>query len=599
MAGDARAQPLISIIITSYNYLHYITTAIDSVRAQTYQNVEIVVSDNCSTDGTVPVLRERYAADPRVRIFENERNVGELVNSNRGLERSTGAFVCWLSADDWMLPRHLARLAAVFAAEPAADVVYSDAYFATPDGRIYQQRLHSGALSFPYVDARDELVEMLTSACPLCWPTALFRRSVFDDVGVEAPEDGIVGTDWELQVRIALAGKRFGYVPAASVAIRIHPTQKSTGQAYLGSPQRVIDFVRLLEKHADHPGMDRIRGREGGIARLLRLVVAHTVELAGDDALAPELRARVDAMCARLDERAERYEAARVTTSTVSVVLHATRAPQLALRAARSVAEQQFTHWQLVVIDGGTVWLRDALDGAFGSDERVVCVRPPARLTPGAARNLGTRLARGEYLAFLDEDSTFAPSHFAQLAETIARSGARVAAAPARLVTEIPGEHFLSAREFGTHAIYRNATDSPERSRIADALPLDTVLIYRRFLDLGLRFNEDAPILGEYDFLLKLEAAMPFAFASAASVDIHARIDFSTTLGRHLPIYTAVLDNIYAANPAPEVAAARARHRATVSSAIERVTSGGGVTAESATALLATLAGSTIRSFTA
>src|SRR5579871_3452587 len=110
MSPAAAAKPLISVIITSYNYLQYITTAIDSALAQTYPNVEIVVTDNCSTDGTVPALRQRYAAEPRVRIFENERNLGELANSNLGLERSGGEFVTWLSADDWFYPHHLERL---------------------------------------------------------------------------------------------------------------------------------------------------------------------------------------------------------------------------------------------------------------------------------------------------------------------------------------------------------------------------------------------------------------------------------------------------------------------------------------------------------
>ena len=61
--------PLISILIPNYNYVRYVATAVDSALAQTYPNIEVVVSDNCSTDGAWELLNERYGADPRRRLM--------------------------------------------------------------------------------------------------------------------------------------------------------------------------------------------------------------------------------------------------------------------------------------------------------------------------------------------------------------------------------------------------------------------------------------------------------------------------------------------------------------------------------------------------
>ena len=293
-------RPLISVIITSYNYLHFITQAIDSVRAQTYPNVEIVVVDNASTDGTVPAIRARYRDDPRVRIFQNEANLGEHRNANRGFEHSTGDFVTWLSADDWLLPRHLERLYAVFERTPAVDVVHSGAYLAEEHGRVWTLRQMPGQLPFDYVDARDELVDMFLTNCPLCYPAALFRRSVFLDVGLEdrrrrhsrhrlgAPDpDGGRGQAVRVSLRIPRS--------SSACTARSRPARP----AYVEPGRNVRDFLLILDLYIDVPAMDRLRGREAGIVRNLDSLVQQARAAAGSDPFSPAERARIEARARR------------------------------------------------------------------------------------------------------------------------------------------------------------------------------------------------------------------------------------------------------------------------------------------------------------
>jgi len=587
------SKPLISVLITSYNYLRFIMRSIDSARAQTYPNVEIVVLDNCSTDGTVAAVRERYAGDPRVKVFENETNLGEIGNAARIFDYASGEFVLWLSADDWMYPRHLERLYAPFADDAALDVVYSGAFFADEIGRVYARRLPEVALPFDYVDARDELLDMLISMCPLCWPAVLLRRSMLLEVGVDDP-DGPHASDWELQIRIALTGKRFGYVTGSSVAIRGHPAQgahtidRATGQIPL-------DFLTILEMYADHPGMERVRGREAAIAGLLRWLVADAVAKGGDDVLSGPEQARVAAMIHRLEQRAASYDPARVRERSISVILPISRAPLLALRAIDSVAAQSIQNWQLVVVDHGPTALGYVLD-AHPARDRIAYARSDAPLGPGAARNLGLRMARGEFFAFLEEDDTYAPEHLAALAATIEHTGAAAAAASSRLVLEAADEHFLEIVELRSADIFRGPDDPAQLRFVADTLPLGALLVYRSILDRVGAFGEGLPILDGYEFLLRVEGAQAIAFSPDVTYNVRARLGFDNALGANLTRYLSTLDAVWGVHAAPpDLAELRVTHREAIRGAIAEVTGAGGVTLEKAATLLGVIAGHAVR----
>jgi glycosyltransferase involved in cell wall biosynthesis len=583
----AASQPLISVIITSYNYRHYITTAIDSALGQTYPNVEVVISDNASTDGSVPMLRERYAGDDRVRIFENEHNLGEIENANRGFLHSRGTFVNWLSADDWMLPRHLERLHETFVREPRLDVVHSGCYYADAAGRAWTLRQLPGQLPFDYVDARDELIEMLTTTCPLCWPAALFRRTVFDDVGLEKPDEGIHATDWEMQVRIALAGKRFGYLRDPSTVIRLHDAQQ-TGGAYVAAGRDVIDFVAILEKYLDDPAfVERTRGRELGIAKFLDDYADTSAKRGTLPATALE---RIAAIRARLRARAAAYEPARVREQRVSVIVPTPQAMPLADRALASIGRQTHPNWEIVVIDHGPVPFGEWLRG-HPLWERISYARVEQSLLPGAARNLGMRLARGAYLTFLDEDNAVAPDHLASLVATIERTGAPAAAAGARCIVESADERMAQFEQLAVLDVFARDDDELRELLVAPKLPLDAVLFYRDTLDRCGPFDETTWLLEDYAYLLALSARAPLPSTAQVTVDVHVRVQMNHALGAHLGRYVAYLDAVYARYPVTgALAAARAAHRSAVERTIAAVV-GKQVTIEQFGRLLEVLAG--------
>lgn len=97
-------SPLVSVLMTAYNREKYIVEAIESVMDQTYQNWELIVVDDGSTDNTVAIARSFEARDGRIKVYINEKNLGDYQNRNRAASYAKGEFLKYLDADDLMYP---------------------------------------------------------------------------------------------------------------------------------------------------------------------------------------------------------------------------------------------------------------------------------------------------------------------------------------------------------------------------------------------------------------------------------------------------------------------------------------------------------------
>lgn len=96
-------QPLVTVYIPTYNRVDLLKRAVESVQAQTYQNLEIIIVDDCSTDFTHQYLQQLANEDKRVKYFIKEKNSGACVSRNIAIENATGEFITGLDDDDFFL----------------------------------------------------------------------------------------------------------------------------------------------------------------------------------------------------------------------------------------------------------------------------------------------------------------------------------------------------------------------------------------------------------------------------------------------------------------------------------------------------------------
>ena len=118
--------PLVSVVLPTYNRATCLRSAIDSVRDQSYQNWELLIVDDRSTDGTAALAASFGKLDPRIRYLKNDRSRGAGGARNRGIEEAGGEFVAFLDSDDRWYPQHLERTLAHFEAHPEVSLVGSE-----------------------------------------------------------------------------------------------------------------------------------------------------------------------------------------------------------------------------------------------------------------------------------------------------------------------------------------------------------------------------------------------------------------------------------------------------------------------------------------
>lgn len=208
-----RAQgPLVSVVVPTYNYARFIDETLENLRAQTYESWECVVVDDGSTDDTAEVVARFAEREPRVRYLR-QANQRQSVAKNTGLAATSGEYVQFLDADDFIEPLKFERQVEFMEAHAGADIVYGGVRFfhtERPDERLHSM-FGENKPWMPEVSGsgREVLLPLLRQNIMVI-NAPLLRRSVVDDVGPFDPRLPPV-EDWEYWIRCALAGKRFEF----------------------------------------------------------------------------------------------------------------------------------------------------------------------------------------------------------------------------------------------------------------------------------------------------------------------------------------------------------------------------------------------------
>jgi glycosyltransferase involved in cell wall biosynthesis len=219
--------PRVSILVPTYNSERWILEALDSALAQTYEDTEIVVSDNASTDGTIELVRS--LKDERLRVHVRDHNIGPVGNHNALLCLARGSYLKFLHADDMLLPHCVSAMVSIAEDEPGIGLV-----FATRE--VFSDDTHDSdwiaAFSNPHEhfrclervnDGRPLALELLASGF-VNWfgePSAvLLSREAIERVGMFSPRlHGI--QDLDLWLRVALVFK-VGFLAEHLVRYRHH-----------------------------------------------------------------------------------------------------------------------------------------------------------------------------------------------------------------------------------------------------------------------------------------------------------------------------------------------------------------------------------------
>lgn len=114
-------SPLVSVLMTAYNREQFIAEAIESVLSSTYQNFELIIVDDCSRDNTVEIAQRYEKQDARVKVYQNEKNLGDYPNRNRAIGYATGEFIMFVDSDDQIFEDGIERCVKAMVEHPYCD----------------------------------------------------------------------------------------------------------------------------------------------------------------------------------------------------------------------------------------------------------------------------------------------------------------------------------------------------------------------------------------------------------------------------------------------------------------------------------------------
>lgn len=235
---------LISVVVPAYNREASIGRSIHSVLRQTWPNMEIIVVDDCSEDGTVAVVEA--IGDPRIRIVRMERNGGPSVARNRGIAEANSRWVAFQDSDDEWLPDKLSQqMARIKAMGPDCVAVYCGMAVEgglndSKDARLHVRYLPRSDIRRTEGDVREVLdsTSLVSTQMLIARKDALLAIGGFDE-NLNALED------WDLSIRLAEQGP-FAFVDRILVIQRFSPNSITGDQR-----RRLHARAKILAKHAD------------------------------------------------------------------------------------------------------------------------------------------------------------------------------------------------------------------------------------------------------------------------------------------------------------------------------------------------------------
>lgn len=212
-AGDDHDLPLISLVTPSFNQAQFIGKTLESVVGQKYPNLQYVVQDAKSLDGTDQVLNYYVAKGVDVHIEEDQGQADAL---NRGFVRTSGEVMGYLNSDDILLPGALHLVGQYFRDHPSIDVVYGNRLIIDENG------LEVGRWILPGHDSN-----ILSFVDYVPQESMFWRRHIWDRMGGHFDANLQFAIDWDLILRFIDAGAAFQYLPQLFGVFRVHGNQKS------------------------------------------------------------------------------------------------------------------------------------------------------------------------------------------------------------------------------------------------------------------------------------------------------------------------------------------------------------------------------------
>lgn len=193
--NDITNSSLVSIILATYNGEKYLAVQLDSLLAQTYTNMEIIATDDGSTDSTSAILNAYASRNPNIKVFINETNHGYIKNFEKGCSLSSGEYIALCDQDDYWEKDKIQKLIALIDKHA---MVYCDSYLCLKDLSLTGRKISDVAVCKDFDNCLEQAV-----FCRIYGHATIFKRALYK---IATPFLEIIPHDWWLAYNASLAG---------------------------------------------------------------------------------------------------------------------------------------------------------------------------------------------------------------------------------------------------------------------------------------------------------------------------------------------------------------------------------------------------------
>ena len=289
-------EPQVSVCVPTYNRANFLREAIESVLSQSFEDFELIVSDNASEDDTGSVVKS--FSDERIRYFRNPQNLGHRENMNRCLMLSRGKYVTILPDDDMMMADNLAAKVGVLAANQEIGLVHSKFHIIDDGGQIIKYNTawwYGPDRTSDVLEKREDILVRMYN--PINIAAAVFRRACYENLGGFSDQVGLA-FDYEYWVRIALYYDVV-FIAKPLINCRIHADTLTNIHLGIDEEAQKLKGVLAVKRHIlrnhSHAIPDDLKRQVG--AQAGSSVQAHAETMLGDDGPNPKVRTLLLEMC--------------------------------------------------------------------------------------------------------------------------------------------------------------------------------------------------------------------------------------------------------------------------------------------------------------
>lgn len=246
-------KPLISVLVITYNHEKFIYENLTSIYNQTYHNIELIISDDCSIDKTLLIVKqwisEHQSRFTRIKLLTTDKNTGTTKNINRGLSETKGEYIKIIAGDDVLLNDALKKCLHYLQNNNEKIIVTSvQEIYDNPHGKTLGKIHPSENLIFFYEYQPADQFRYLLHNNPIPAPSAFYHNSLLDLLG-KFDEDFVLLEDYPMWLRITLKNIHIGFLPEVTVLYRVHSDSIMNQHKIIPNPLIFFDKIKASKKY--------------------------------------------------------------------------------------------------------------------------------------------------------------------------------------------------------------------------------------------------------------------------------------------------------------------------------------------------------------